>query len=282
VQLVIHAIDPREVGRLALATGAVWLTLIAVRFGFETLLIGIIRVLDRRPSQIERRMSFRSWVVSSIAGFRGAVSLAIALSVPRTLDNGDALPGRQDIVFITAGVIVLTLLVQGPLLPGVVRWARLPADTREEEIRLAERTLAEAALAAIEELDDAVAAEHGISSDIRDGLSDEYRVRLELVQARAQESEHPPEIASAHRAGKRMRLIILARKREVLLQLRHSGTIDDGVARLVQTRLDIEEQRLTGIEPKDGPPPRPGRAVAAPARRKRTPTGRSFTPRRAR
>jgi CPA1 family monovalent cation:H+ antiporter len=33
--------------------------------------------------------------------------------------------------------------------------------------------------------------------------------------------------------------------------LRHDGTIDDSVTRRSQTRLDIEELRLTGIEPFD-------------------------------
>jgi CPA1 family monovalent cation:H+ antiporter len=42
---------------------------------------------------------------------------------------------------------------------------------------------------------------------------------------------------------------MLDRKREVLLRLRHAGTIDDAVARQIQTRLDIEELRLTGVDP---------------------------------
>jgi CPA1 family monovalent cation:H+ antiporter len=47
----------------------------------------------------------------------------------------------------------------------------------------------------------------------------------------------------------RMRLRILDRKRQVLVQLRRDGVIDDAIARQFQTRLDVEEQRLTGVEP---------------------------------
>jgi len=43
----------------------------------------------------------------------------------------------------------------------------------------------------------------------------------------------------------------LDRRREVLIRLRHDGTIDDSVARRVRTRLDVEELRLTGVEPLD-------------------------------
>jgi len=55
--------------------------------------------------------------------------------------------------------------------------------------------------------------------------------------------------APANEEYSRLRLALLDRKREVLLRLRHEGTIDDSVARQIQTRLDIEELRLTGVEP---------------------------------
>ncbi len=45
-----------------------------------------------------------------------------------------------------------------------------------------------------------------------------------------------------------LRQAVLERKREVLLELRLAGTVDDTVARRLQTRLDVEEQRLTGVE----------------------------------
>ena len=81
----MHEINPRDMGRLLLSTVAVWLVLIIIRFVFQTVSVAVIRVLDRRPSQRERRMTYRARIVSSLAGFRGAVSLAIALSVPSAL-----------------------------------------------------------------------------------------------------------------------------------------------------------------------------------------------------
>ena len=63
------------------------------------------------------------------AGFRGAVSMAAALSVP------DGFPDRDLIIFVTAVVIGVTLLVQAPLLPRIVRWARMSADDSVEKER---------------------------------------------------------------------------------------------------------------------------------------------------
>jgi len=270
--------DAGEVGRLLWLVVAVWIALIIIRFVFPQLSVLVIRLLDHRPSQRARRMSYKVRVVGAVAGFRGAVSLAIPLSVPTVLDNGDPFPGREDIVFVTAGVILLTLLVQGPMLPVVLRWANLPDDhTAEAELRLAEHEITTAALAALPELAD----EHGISEEVRERLARDYQEHLALVQARNAQSQpqtdrqaetldamllDTPEAredqASRRRVDlakrgplnrneqyTRLRLAMLDRKREVLLRLRRNGTIDDTIARHIQTRLDIEELRLTGVEP---------------------------------
>jgi CPA1 family monovalent cation:H+ antiporter len=246
VQAAMHEIDASEVGRLLLTTVAVWLALIIIRFAFQTVSVAVIRVLDRRPSQRGRRMSYRARIVSSVAGFRGAVSLAIALSVPLALDDGTPLPGRDDAIFISAGVIVLTMLVQGPLLPMVVRWARLPDEPEEEELRIAELAIASAAVSAVEHLAD----ELGTSADIRDRLGDEYRSHLAATQALKAGSDAAATMQSRQEET-RLRQAVLERKREVLLELRLAGTVDDTVARRIQTRLDVEEQRLTGVEVMD-------------------------------
>ncbi|GAA5207142.1 Na+/H+ antiporter [Microbacterium kyungheense] len=282
VQAVAHEIPGREIGWLLLVTVAVWLGLLITRFLVQTASVMVIRMLDRRPSQRLRRTTWRSRVVSAVAGFRGAVSLAIALSVPLTTSAGDALPGRDEIVFITAGVIVLTLLVQGPLLPTVVRWARFPEDlAMKQELELAERAITGAALTAVKDL----AHDHGISEETRDRLTRDYYEFLERnnerVQAR-QQAEVDRQIADLdRRIGEtdasaeasleattvlvaapdplpsprerdeeysKLRIAVLDRKREVLYRLRREGVVDDAVVTQIQTRLDVEELRITGVE----------------------------------
>ena len=276
VQVVVRDLGLTAVARLLGVVVAVWIGLLVVRFVFQTLSVSLIRLLDRRPSQRARRMSYRARLVSAVAGFRGAVSLAIALSVPVLRENGDPFPGREDIVFVTTGVIVLTLLVQGPLLPAVVRWARLPEDTGlDDELRLAERALTTTTVTAIPDLAD----EHGISAEVRDRVSRDYAEHLSLWEATESERRTPaagpgpggdvpgpgvepallpdrvaiadPSPLARDEEYRRLRLALLDRKREVLLRLRREGAIDDSVARRVQTRIDIEELRLTGVEPVD-------------------------------
>lgn len=177
VQFVLHDIPGRAIGVLLLVTVASWVALIVVRYLFQLLFAPF-----SRPAGGPAYSHNRGRIVSTVAGFRGAVSLAIALSVPSTVGGAGDLSGRDAVVFVTAGVILLSLLVQGPLLPAIVRWARIPDDgAAADEYELAQRTISGAALASLDEL----AAEHGISEDVRDRARREGYERLELANARA-------------------------------------------------------------------------------------------------
>jgi monovalent cation/hydrogen antiporter len=60
-------------------------------------------------------------LIISWSGMRGIVSLAIALALPQTLENGRPFPLRSEIIFITTLVILFTIVGQGLLLPWLVK-----------------------------------------------------------------------------------------------------------------------------------------------------------------
>lgn len=178
VQYVVHEISAPAIGRLVLITLAVWATLLVVRYLFQLLNVPFQRQTGPRPAPGVRA---RARAVSTVAGMRGAVSLAIALSVPASITDGGTVSGRDEIVFVTAGVILLSLLVQGTFLPAIVRWARFPVDhVEDEEYELAERAISGAALAALDDL----AAEHGVGQEVRDRVRSEGYQVLEFANAR--------------------------------------------------------------------------------------------------
>lgn len=89
VQSAVRGLTSTDVIKGLIMVVAVAVTLVVVRTAFLFLSAYTIRALDRRPEQRLRRVSDRSRMVSGLAGFRGAVSLAVALSVPTILDSGD-------------------------------------------------------------------------------------------------------------------------------------------------------------------------------------------------
>jgi CPA1 family monovalent cation:H+ antiporter len=243
VQDAIRGQDGKAFSKGLMAVAAVSATVIAVRFLWMFTTPYIIRALDRRPRQRTLRSSARSRVVSSLSGFRGAVSLAAALAVPQTVASGEPFPGRDLIIFVTAGVIVVTL-AQALLLPGVLRWAHFPEDTSvAQERHAAEITATEEALAAMGELGDRL----DIDPKVVDRLRQEYEKHLRVLHAGDEDSADEA-ARTFDRQNTELRLAVLANKRATVVRLRDEGSIDDIVLRHIQTRLDIEEVRLTRLE----------------------------------
>ncbi|HVZ97569.1 MAG TPA: cation:proton antiporter, partial [Chitinophagaceae bacterium] len=55
------------------------------------------------------------------SGMRGIVSLAIAIGLPESLDDGSPFPMRNEIIFLSIVVVLFSLLGQGLSLPWVVK-----------------------------------------------------------------------------------------------------------------------------------------------------------------
>ncbi|WP_406490243.1 Na+/H+ antiporter [Streptomyces phaeochromogenes] len=244
LQYALRHLNGSDLQDALIAIGAVSVVLVVVRFAFLFSSAYLIRAIDRRPQQRELRISHRARVVSGLAGFRGAVSLAVALSVPETLDSGAPFPDRAFIVFVTSGVIVVTLVVQGLLLPGVVRWARLPRDTSvDDEEVLADTTATEEAVQALPRL----AEELGTTPKVTEWLRQEYEAHLATVRARGAGSDGDPALLH-NRHYTELRLALIAHKRATVVRLRDERHIDDTVLRRLQAALDNEEVRLAGRE----------------------------------
>ncbi|WP_433361246.1 Na+/H+ antiporter [Actinoplanes sp. CA-142083] len=228
----------RDLSSVGVVTGALMVVVIsavvvAVRFGWMFTSPYLIRAVDRRDSQRARRLGARPRVVMAAAGFRGAVSLAAALSVPETLHSGAPFPDRDLIIFVTAGVIAVTLVVQAPLLPRVLRWARLGEDgSAEEERRRAEIAATERALEVLPGL----AAELGTDDAIAGQLRAEYEEHLRVLR----DGGGP----GARDKAADLRLAVIARKHEAILRMRDRGEIDDAVLVRLQGLLDMEAVNL--------------------------------------
>ena len=216
------------------------LVVIGVRIAWGFTVAYLIRILDRRPQQRLRRVGARARFVTSWAGIRGAVSLAAALAIPVTVvSTGAPFAARPLIVVVTAAVILATVIGQGLTLPAVIRWARLPPDTREhDEDVLARRTVSQAALDALPTEADRL----GVPDAVREALAAEFHAYLQDldVEELVDSDEH-----HARQTEMQLRLALLADKRRALVDLRDAGRIDDIVLLRVQSILDAEEVRLT-------------------------------------
>jgi len=239
-QSSVRALHSTSVASAVGMVGVVFLVIVVVRFVFQVVSAYAIRAIDRRPSQRARRITHRARAVTTVAGFRGAVSLAAALAVPTSLSAGGPFPQRDLIVFVTAGVVATTLVVQGMLLGPTVRWAHLPADDGvAAERHLAEITATEEALEALPR----IAGSLGTDDEVVDRTRTEFDEHLAILRARDGDAEDADGTIRLDDEYVDLRLALLAHKRATVIRLRDERRIDDTVLRQVQARLDLEEVR---------------------------------------
>lgn len=100
----------------------------ATRLVHTNAMVHLIRAVDRRPSQRLRGVHFGDRLPIQWAGLRGAVSLAAALAVLTTTADGAPFEGRDTVLLVTLGVIVLLLVVHGLTLPALIRFSRVEHD----------------------------------------------------------------------------------------------------------------------------------------------------------
>ncbi|WP_144510346.1 Na+/H+ antiporter [Bacillus sp. FJAT-22090] len=78
--------------------------------------------------------SMRYISITTISGVRGAVTLAGAFTIPYFLANGDVFPERSLIIFIAAGVILVTLVLASIFLPILAKTEKGESEGLKEEL----------------------------------------------------------------------------------------------------------------------------------------------------
>jgi CPA1 family monovalent cation:H+ antiporter len=215
---------------------------IGARFVWSFTAPYVVRALDRRPAQRERRTDWRFRVVSAWSGMRGAVSLAAALALPTTTDAGAPLPGRDLILFITFALIFVTVVGEGLTLPGLIRRLGVHEDEGAEESEETRARLAasKAALVRLTELEE----EEWTREETIERVRAMYRFRKRRFAVRAGMVDDEDGIEDRSVAYQRLMHSLFDAQREALVGLRNRGEISSEVMRRVERELDLEESRL--------------------------------------
>lgn len=100
-----------------------------VRIFFQKINLQKAFIKGKRKVSENALLDFNNSVILSWSGMRGIVSLAIAIGIPRELENGTPFPERNVIIFISVAVVLLTLIGQGLTLPWIVK----KLNVREEK-----------------------------------------------------------------------------------------------------------------------------------------------------
>jgi len=193
--------------------------------------------------KLRRRDPYPKWQhVTLVAwtGMRGVVSLAAALALPLTIQDGSPFPGRELILFLTFMVILATLVVQGLSLSLVIRWLGIKDDgVMEREEREARLKANQAALARLNE----IAERESAKGDALQRLRVEYEDHIRQVEGAEPESAGTP-LRLFSSEYERLSYEALQIESRTIIKLRDEDVINDEVLRRIQRDIDLAEARL--------------------------------------
>ncbi|WP_024516515.1 Na+/H+ antiporter [Bradyrhizobium sp. Tv2a-2] len=232
-------------GSILMATALVTAIVVIARFVWVYPAIYLPRWLSKSLRKRDPSPPWQWPFILSFAGIRGAVSLAAALALPLALANGEPFPDRDMILFITFGVILITLVGMGLSLSPVVRWLGVADAGRSELVAAhqAEITARREALDAALKSLDGLAAKCELPDEVIRLLRARHDVRLSQLPASLDPDSHD---VSATGTGLTRELITA--EREFIHCLLRDGRITDETRRRIERDLDLEEASLANRE----------------------------------
>ncbi len=239
------------VGGVGVAVGliaAIGVALMALRFIWVGLLAKFLAHRAARRREISPIAGRRGLAIITLAGVRGAVTLAGVLSIPLVLNDGTPFPARDLLIFLAAGVILFSIACAAVGLPLLMRG--LPRQKNHWNVTEAndlQQQRADAAITAIEATRKARAKEETPAEAQR--VFDEaslrvitlYRERMTTMDSDENAREHSRQVLLLEN---QLRLTALRAERTMLYRQHQRKKADETIIREQLRELDFTEVAL--------------------------------------
>ena len=203
----------------------------------------IPRLISRQLRDRDPYPDWRLLLLIGWTGMRGIVSLAAALALPLTTNNGAPFPHRDSIVFLTFGAILVTLVLQGLTLPALIGWLKIREDDGIEREEMEGRL--RAAEAALDRLDELITQDKTLAeTEMVQWLRTQYSERIRRISACCVAMDRGSYEQLA--AFRQLQHEMLTAERRTAIKLRNQGIINDEVLHRIERDLDLESTRLSG------------------------------------
>ncbi|CDH28016.1 putative sodium:hydrogen antiporter (CPA1 family) [Xenorhabdus bovienii str. Jollieti] len=238
-------LDPQvETWMLFAAVGIIYVALVLLRFCWLWLMKNASKVLMKKKPLEFASYTMRELCLASLAGVRGAITLAGALSVPLFLPDGDPFPARYQLIFIAAGVILFSLFVGVVVLPLLLRGMKVGDKQADiNEIRMAKAAMAEVAIVSMNKMEERLSAstEEKLDAEVVSEIASRVTGYLRRRTVGKDEIEHNLLVEELER---RFRLTALRAERGELYHLRATRKISNETLQTLLHDLDLLEALL--------------------------------------
>jgi CPA1 family monovalent cation:H+ antiporter len=242
---VVRDTGHREVIWLAVYVVAITAALALLRFLWVWASLRFTLSSATRRRETSYAPSWRLIMAASLAGVRGAITLAGVLTLPLFMPNGDPFPARELAVFLAAGVIILSLVSASIGLPRLLKDLEIPPEPSQQEEE--DRARVAAAKAAIEAVEHAL--REAASSKINDlypeagaRVVELYRQRIDGLSKTGDDGLHQRKLEEIER---RLRLSALRAERNEIYRLTRARRLSEETTRRLVGEIDLLETRFS-------------------------------------
>lgn len=229
---------------------AIMLVLFALRFVWIWASLKVFALRDRALRRSPGPpVTLRLLAVTTIAGVRGAITLAAVLSLPLAMSDGTPFPTRNLVIFLAAGIILLSLIIASIGLPLLLKNLSTPEKSKatiEEE--MARVAITNAGIAALKDLMQSDTIQHDKDRDMHlaccQQIIDAYQLRIETLSDNEVSRQAALHISQA---DKRYRLLAIHSEREALIKLYDSRQISNHTLEILSKDADLREGALSGV-----------------------------------
>jgi CPA1 family monovalent cation:H+ antiporter len=202
------------------------------------------RVAKRKGDAHSSPPGWRLVAAMSVAGVRGAITLAGVLTLPLMTMDGSPFPARELTIFLAAGVIILSLTAASVLLPRLLQGLHLPTETpHDEKDDFARAEAAKAAIRAVEVAAHEMASGHSdadVYAEAAAHVMELYRRRLEGHVG----GERSIRVRRMNAIERKLRLAAIGAERETFFALARKNLISDEESRALVREIDLLEERF--------------------------------------
>ena len=210
------------------------------------------KAAEINPKEKVEPVDWKNILIVAWTGTRGIISLATALALPLTLENGDVFPKRHSIIFLAFVVIFVTLVVQGLSLPLLIRLLGVkPKDGEYNEEKELKLYLITSTLHFIE---------HEFPIYIENKISDELKKKYttlantltkEIKATKRRIANDEDIIVSPVSPMLNAQIEVSKFQRELLIKLHKDGTFSDTAIKHAELERDIDDLKLDMSLPKE-------------------------------
>ncbi|MES2257513.1 MAG: Na+/H+ antiporter [Pseudomonadota bacterium] len=189
--------------------------------------------------------NWRLLLATSLAGVRGAITLAGVMTLPLVLADGKPFPARDLTIFLASAVILISLLAASIGLPHLLRGVDFPDEPheRQEEDR-AREVAANAAIAAIERAQIELMSASTDADLFPQAAGRVIALYKHRLVEHAAEMDEVRKFRKTDHAERALRMAALQAERKAIFNLARHGHISDDLSRKLVREVDLVEARL--------------------------------------